>query len=951
MADGRVVIDTKLDDKGLKQGITGLQNTSVNALNKVKKTLATVGIGVGVASAVKGINNLIKSTADYTDRIDKQSQKIGLSKRGYQEWDFILSDLGANVDGLQLGLKTLSTAMDAANGGNKEYSEMFKRLGVNIKDTNGNLKDQETIFNEVFDALAGMESQTERTAVASRLLGRSATELAPALNAGADEIEFLKNRAYELNNVLDDTTIAIGVNFGDQVGRMKRALQTASARAIAPFMDDLAGLATAFSDNVIPKIEKFMSTAFKVGLSVPPVFSFMKAVVTTVLKEIGEALDEPWEKFKGFVNDLLNMPIIKNTIKLVLDLAGDLYAGLKKGVQTGDWGDFWKAAVGAAQFTIGIVATISLAKLAAAGLWTSIQKSLVGAGFSKDALVGGAIAMISVGLAVVEAMQTGDWDGLAANMIAALTTALVAGGLTKSTTVGALAFTVALNFELGETMMDKLFPKPYQGNDPELLQIQDIIVATEGLLTKYGATSAARKKLVEIWGIDTGRQILAGLGVGLADIDKMGENSARTLLNSVRDQLGIQSPSKEFKRIGNEVVNGLESGIEGMGDAGEEGAQNFLDSVQNALGVHSESTEGHWIGNEFVNGIINGIVELFPELEAEAEKMRDALAKIWQEQPETPGSGGGGSGGSSGGGGSGGVWDGIKAGWTSARKEMSEEVADWTGWASEQFMNIGPAFGSAMSAGMQSLGQSLANKQTTIEELGRSIGDIEDALKGAYDDLQDAQDDYAAAVLSGDTKAIKSADKRVKQQQKLIDGHEKSLKALKDEKKSVEDGSKTWKDFAKVVLGALANELYGLGASLAARAALAAITYDWAGAASATAGSVAAFGAAIAMDAWAGSFAEGGIVPGTSYSGDRMVANVNSGELILNAAQQDRIASQLAMFAHLTDLLSSLSFASHGGITINMAGATINGLNEEAVGKAIYHNVRSLQAEGVLGAW
>ena len=40
-------------------------------------------------------------------------------------------------------------------------------------------------------------------------------------------------------------------------------------------------------------------------------------------------------------------------------------------------------------------------------------------------------------------------------------------------------------------------------------------------------------------------------------------------------------------------------------------------------------------------------------------------------------------------------------------------------------------------------------------------------------------------------------------------------------------------------------------------------------------------------------FAEGGIVPGTSFVGDQISANVNSGELILNIAQQDEIASRL----------------------------------------------------------
>ena len=40
-------------------------------------------------------------------------------------------------------------------------------------------------------------------------------------------------------------------------------------------------------------------------------------------------------------------------------------------------------------------------------------------------------------------------------------------------------------------------------------------------------------------------------------------------------------------------------------------------------------------------------------------------------------------------------------------------------------------------------------------------------------------------------------------------------------------------------------------------------------------------------------FASGGIIPGNSFSGDNLTANVNSGELILNRAQQGSIAGQL----------------------------------------------------------
>jgi len=208
-------------------------------------------------------------------------------------------------------------------------------------------------------------------------------------------------------------------------------------------------------------------------------------------------------------------------------------------------------------------------------------------------------------------------------------------------------------------------------------------------------------------------------------------------------------------------------------------------------------------------------------------------------------------------------------------------------------------------------------------------------------------------VLSGDSDAIKAAEKRLKQQQKLIDGYDEQLKALREEKKSVEDGSKAWKDFARTILNALADTLYGLGAELAARAILAALTFNWPGAAAATAGSAVAFGAAIALDAWAGSFAEGGIVPqvsGVSPTGDKHVASVNPGELILNAAQQQNVAAQLAMLSRLTELIASINVSSHS-IVVNMSGATINGLDEEKVGRAIYRNIKTLQHEGVLGEW
>lgn len=62
--------------------------------------------------------------------------------------------------------------------------------------------------------------------------------------------------------------------------------------------------------------------------------------------------------------------------------------------------------------------------------------------------------------------------------------------------------------------------------------------------------------------------------------------------------------------------------------------------------------------------------------------------------------------------------------------------------------------------------------------------------------------------------------------------------------------------------------------------------------------------------ATAGSFAQGGIIGGSSYSGDRLLANVNSGEMILNSRQQ----------RNLFNLLDTGTMPQRGGTNVQVTG-------------------------------
>lgn len=110
---------------------------------------------------------------------------------------------------------------------------------------------------------------------------------------------------------------------------------------------------------------------------------------------------------------------------------------------------------------------------------------------------------------------------------------------------------------------------------------------------------------------------------------------------------------------------------------------------------------------------------------------------------------------------------------------------------------------------------------------------------------------------------------------------------------------------AGIVMQAVAN--IALGFATATTQAAAGGPFAWIAATVAGIANMIAAVTAIKQVTSAGKFADGGLVGGNSYSGDNLTANVNSGELILNRAQQNTIASQLqggAMNIHIQGVVS-----------------------------------------------
>lgn len=308
---GSIRVDTEQAEKSLAKTESGFEkvgNKLVNAGDSVSKfggKIANAGAGLtkkvaagaaAITGGVTAITKIAESASSAADKIDKMSQKIGVSRQAYQELDFICSQSGMSVDTLQAGMKTLVSSMDKAASGTKANVEIFEKLGVSVTKADGSLRSQEDVMWETLSALQGMTNEAEKARLASQLFGKSGTELLPLLNSASGSIEEMKQKAHDLGLVLSDDTIDAGVKLTDTMDQAKRSLSavgTTLGAELIPYVQKGAEYVIAHMPEIRKGAKKVAEVIGEIGGEVGKVIKWFAELddsqQKTILKMIGLA--------------------------------------------------------------------------------------------------------------------------------------------------------------------------------------------------------------------------------------------------------------------------------------------------------------------------------------------------------------------------------------------------------------------------------------------------------------------------------------------------------------------------------------------------------------------------------------------------------------------------------------------------------------------------------------
>ncbi len=304
------------DPSGMYQKATLATKKFTQANTSLVSSLKAVPVAFTAVSGAIAL--LLKGLERITDRYDNivtDSQKIGVSVTEFQKLEYAAMRSNTSIESITLSMKALSEQAVQAVTGNKQSKGMFDFLGIDVTDK-GQLKEPMRLFDEVTEKLGSMTSETARSAIGTKMLGRGYQDLIPLLRGGKDGLNALKEEAVELGFVLSEGMVArldeVHSSF-EKLGAVWTATQAQFAVSTAGFTERW----TAGLTDWIPKFGKALSTAIKVwetfcqglyaawlavygpiSLAIMQIPVMINNIATTVLR----VLLEPLQKFGGLIS-------------------------------------------------------------------------------------------------------------------------------------------------------------------------------------------------------------------------------------------------------------------------------------------------------------------------------------------------------------------------------------------------------------------------------------------------------------------------------------------------------------------------------------------------------------------------------------------------------------------------------------------------------------------------
>lgn len=343
----------QVDEKSLGKFNTGIMKSGVAvvALGQIAADAAKQ-----VAAAVTELLN-VNRYAEELEKINDVSERTKVAAEDIFRMGYQAEQTGSDMGALTSSLTALTTNAGLAAIGMGRAKKVFEEIGLDVKDSNGELKDTALLMDEIREKIKGMASGQQQ-AILSRLgidptLVKMMTEEMSGLAAEYDEM--VKASGFNANQAVKDAD-----NYRDELAKLQAAMGLVGKTVASKLFNKMSESTERWRKLLVANMPKIIAVISKVVeeiLYVAKIFTTVGARIFDVVYGIVEVIGKINDAMDGWLAKIalaiiawraLNMSFLLTPIGQVLALAAalavladDFYVWTQGGESLINW-DKWK---------------------------------------------------------------------------------------------------------------------------------------------------------------------------------------------------------------------------------------------------------------------------------------------------------------------------------------------------------------------------------------------------------------------------------------------------------------------------------------------------------------------------------------------------------------------------------------------------------------------------------
>lgn len=219
----------EFDDEELQKG-----SRSVGGVIARVRELGAVLVGNEIVGAIREFANAFEEQAG---ALQDSASAFGVTTRELQELRFAAVSAGLGAGQADAAMQRFQQSVAGAAAGSKAQAAAFRAIGVNVRDSNGQVGDLSDLMDGVAAGLGRVEDPARRARLAVDIFGSSGARLATVMHEGEGGLAALRAELDTLGGGLLPEAIEAANDYGDATDRNKvavDALRSVLATALLP---------------------------------------------------------------------------------------------------------------------------------------------------------------------------------------------------------------------------------------------------------------------------------------------------------------------------------------------------------------------------------------------------------------------------------------------------------------------------------------------------------------------------------------------------------------------------------------------------------------------------------------------------------------------------------------------------------------------------------------------